>query len=214
MIGMYAVVHRLRTTVVTPLVAESLGDPRVIAPRQVLIYGPPKCGVSFIAERLATEIRDLASITVGVVSARNGEVVNLDRRIDAAARDHTVVIAAIDDPWELDPTIYAEFDRRCFVHPPDWEARRFRVWESPIGRRVDSEELDEIVVATEGWCGEDIASMFAAASTIDEALDLAVDDLGPVTDDWITQAAAFAHASDSSAGLDDLIAYLQRIRRY
>lgn len=224
-IGMYPVVHRLRTTVVTPVVA-SLGDPLVRPPRSVLLYGPPRCGSSFIANRLAAEIEDLAGrrvVQLGRLTAESA-VETVAQVLRDAEANEDLVVATCHHPWELAGGLAEAFDRFCFVHPPDWEARRFRLWESPLGRVLDDDTLERYVTATEGWCGMDLATGVDSDDGTHDVIDLeslasveaavAVAGPGPATDAWLTAARTWALCFEREYGLDDLVSYMRRMRRW
>ncbi|NLA35551.1 MAG: ATP-binding protein [Actinobacteria bacterium] len=209
-IGMYPVVHRLRSTVVTPVVASALGDPLVRAPRSVLLYGPPRCGASFIAHKLATEIEELAGrrvIHLNRLDAASSAEMVAQVMADADANGD-LVVATCHHPWELAGNLAAAFDRLCFVHPPDWEARRFRIWESSVGRALDEAALEEYVTATEGWCGKDVVD------GIDQDAVTADAGLGALTEAWLTAARTWALCFEREFGVDDFVAYMQRMRRW
>ena len=216
-IGMYAVVHRLRSTVVTPLVAAGLGDPLVRAPKRVLVYGPPQCGVRFIADCLAAELEEMPGVSVAVLPCLDDDpfTTSVNEAVAMAAGTHTVVVATSHRPWTLDGELLDGFDRTCFVHPPDWEARRFRLWESHLGRLVDTDALDNFVTVTEGWCGTDLAAGFESVDTsdLDASVATAHQTGAPVTAQWLDDAVQLIRER-SGAGFDDLKSYLQRVRRW
>lgn len=208
-IGMYPVVHRLRSTVVTPVVAASLGDPAVSAPGSLLLYGPPRCGATFIAERLGGEIEALSGrrvVALGRIDASSDPETIATVLGDARAAGD-LVVATTWEPWDLPAGVIGSFDRFCFVHPPDWDARRFRLWESVSGRISGEDELAALLIATEGWCGVDLAEAFTRDRPAQPG------DLGPTTAAWFDAAQRWA-SDGGRAGLDDLVAYLSRLRRW
>ena len=223
-IGMHPVVHRLRTTVVNPWGSAARGDRTVNAPRQVLLYGVPGCGVSFIANRLADELTDLAGVDCIVLDDLDDRVA-ADRHAVSAVlsgqelRD-VVVVAVSHAPWSLPAELFSTggFERMAFVAPPDWEARRFRLWELPIGSRVDSAGLDQLVVATEGWAGTDLESigLDADANRLQvaelEVLIRLISGAVPSSRAWFEQVRALVPMMDSYGRVDDLVGYLQRYR--
>ena len=226
-IGMYPVIHRLRTTVVTPVVAAALGDPLVRAPKSVLLYGPPRCGAGFIAGHLAAEIEDLAGRRVVQLQRLTADlaVEAVTEVLSDAETNGDFVVATCHRPWELASGVAEAFDRFCFVHPPDWEARRFRLWESSLGRVLDADTLERYVTATEGWCGMDLAASVATGgeatpASVDVSVIAAVEAVlattepGPVTEAWLTAARTWALCFEREFGVDDFVAYMRRMRRW
>ena len=169
-IGMYPVVHRLRSTVVAPWTSLRRGDPAVRAPKRVLLYGVPGSGTTFIAHRLADELNELGGVSAIVVEDVDADVArDADEFTAMLNGDETrdvVLVGVSHAPWNLPRTLIGEggFERMAFVSPPDWDARRFRMWELPVGQRVDAAGLDEIVMATEGWSGADLCGLGTSAS--------------------------------------------------
>lgn len=218
-IGMYPAVHRLRTTVVAPWAAFALGDAAVRPPHRVLIYGVEGSGSTFIADRLADELASTASVaSVGFPSL--DEVAERDPAevtaiLNAPETRDVVVVGVSHRPWNLPASLFAEggFERMVFVSPPDWDARRFRLWETPWGSRLSPGDLDRLVVATEGWAGCDFAGLgeIAAAGDVD-ALLAYIDDHESLASDWLSRARAMIRSLDSYGRVDDLVGYLQRYR--
>lgn len=220
MIGMYPVVHRLRTTVVAPWTIFGLGDTASRPPRRVLLYGIDGCGAHFIAGRLAAELSEAASIDAVVVddtdtiAQRNpAELLTI---LTAPAIDEVVLVAVSHAPWDLPPEAFSDggFERFVFVPPPDWDARRFRIWETAWGRELSTAELDHVVVATEGWAGCDIARLgerFNSAVDIGELVSAAREG-APESAAWLDRARTMVSDLGDRGRLDDLVGYLQRYR--
>lgn len=220
-IGMYPVVHRLRATVVTPWAASALGDAAVHPPSRVLVYGIPGSGSSFIADRLADELAARASVNAVVVPTIDemaerdpDEIIAL---LAAPATRDVVLIGVSHQPWVLPTELFGDggFERMAFVAPPDWDARRFRLWETPWGSRLPTPELDQLVAATEGWAGSDLAALGDAA----DGATTSADDLlahirctEPSSTAWLGRARSMIRSLDSYGRVDDLVGYLQRYR--
>lgn len=236
-VGLDAVVHRLRSTVVTPIRAAALGDPAVTAPRGVVVYGPAGCGTSHIVSALSEEL-DLDEVDVAF--SRLGEeplhapssVVVQDALVDSDGHllaewfdrpDPLAVLSVVvtDRPWDLAPDLLAagRFDRMVFVPPPDFEARRIYV-DRAIERVgiADNEDRDEIIAALEGGTGHDIDAVFDAASSLRST----PPDLNAIraatvahrTDArrWLEEARSLVAMTATRGLVDDLVAHLRRHR--
>ena len=222
-IGMYPVVHRLRSTVVAPWTSSLRGDPAVRAPRRILLYGVPGSGTTFIAHRLAAELEDLGVISAIVLddvdAAAGRDAEEFSAVLNGAETRNVVLIGVSHAPWSLPRQLIGDdgFERMAFVSPPDWDARRFRMWELPIGQRIDAAGLDEIVMATEGWSGADLARLGSTATTESPSVlvetVLAETAAEPSTStSWFGEARSMIRTLDSQERIDDLIGYLQRYR--
>jgi hypothetical protein len=220
-IGMYPVVHRLRSTVVAPWVSAGRGDPAVRVPHRVLVYGARGCGVTFIAHRLADELGEAAGTGSIVVPTLDEDATSGPAEMTAALVApevaDVVVVGVSHRPWDLPTGMLADggFERLAFVPPPDWDARRFRLWESPWGCRLDAADLDELVAATEGWSGGDLAllgDIGAGAMPTMTELRNAVAAGATEAADWLSHARAMVHAFEGRGRVDDLTGYLQRYR--
>ena len=235
--GLDAVVHRLRGTVITPIRSAAVGDPAVTAPRGVVVYGAPGCGIAHIVSSLAEE---LGLDEVPVSFARLGEepltapslvviehaMSDTDGHLLAEWFDRPDPLAVLsvvitDRPWELAPDLLAtgRFDRMVFVPPPDFEARRIYV--DRAIRRVGiapDQHVDEIIAALEGGTGHDIDAVFdAAAKLVASAPDLDAIRAASVahrTDArrWLEEARSLVAMTATRGLVDDLIAYLRRHR--
>lgn len=217
---MYPVVHRLRTTVVAPWASAATGDPVVRPPRSVLLYGPEGSGSAFIAGRLVDELASAAGVDAVVVASLDVDAASRPRELvtllAAPPTGCVVVIGVSHAPWKLpsELTVDGGFERLAFVSPPDWDARRFRLWEAPWARSLEAADLDRLVALTERWAGTDLALLGTVGRDGDPTADelLAAAAAGATdADDWL--AAARAMVPRMHAGrIDDLVGYLQRYR--
>lgn len=216
-IGMYPAVHRLRTTVVAPWASSALGDPASHPPHRVLVYGVEGSGVTFIADRLADELGfiGVASVVVpNVDEVVDGDPAEVLAILGAPETRDLALIGVCHRPWDLPIEAFAEggFERMVFVSPPDWDARRFRIWETPWGSRLPVADLDRLVVATEGWSGSDIAGLGPVADGGVEAILHAVSAGPAAAAAWLAEARTMIRSLDSYGRVDDLVGYLQRYR--
>lgn len=242
---MYPTVHRARTTMVDPWAASALGDPKVRPPRSVLLYGPHGCGVTFIAHRLVDELAAAADVPAVVVDVFDatfaGETLSgvepdelslVDVTLDSPALRDLVLIGVSHAPWDLRAPGRRDlgFERMVFVPPPDWDARRFRIWESPWGPTMNPADLDRLVVATEMWSGVDLRAALETWSNTSPRASAADDDTAapkqppidmllaavastrPSTLAWLRAAGALVRELGPNGQLDDLAGYLQRYR--
>jgi transitional endoplasmic reticulum ATPase len=108
--------------------------------------------------------------------------------------ENVVVIAATNRPDMIDPAVLrpGRFDRRVYVPPPDFEARRkilgIKTEEMPLD---DSVSLDDISKSMDGYSGADIDSLVREAglnalrrnpeadSVITQDFDSAMDEIAP-----------------------------------
>lgn len=223
-IGMHSVVHRLRTTVVNPWVSARRGEAGVNPPHRVLVYGAPGSGVRFIAHRLSDELAEVVGVDSIVLDSFDAEAsldaVSMKAAISGPETSGLVVITVSRSPWALAGELFASggFERMAFVAPPDWEARRFRLWEMPVGSRVDSAGLDKLVIATEGWAGEDLESIGMeggggpmSTDEVDRLVRL-ISQAVPSSQRWLENVRALIPMMDSYGRVDDLVGYLQRYR--
>lgn len=217
-IGMYPTVHRLRTTVVAPWAGFRLGDTAVRPPHRVLLHGAPGCGATYIAGQLVDELATAAGVTAVVVDDVDEIVARDPAELTAIltgpeARD-VVLVAVSHEPWAIPTDLFGDggFERMAFVPPPDWDARRFRIWETSWGRGLSGADLDRVVVATEGWTGADLSDLadLAAVSTAD--LTAALADRSPRSQQWLTRSRDLVRSLESYGRVDDLVGYLQRYR--
>lgn len=216
-VGMYPVVHRLRSTVVVPWRGAALGDPAIRPPQRILVYGPPGCGTTFIADRLAHEIGAVAGVEAAVVTTIDDEarrdVHDLLEAVTGPPSRDVLMIGVSHRPWDLPRQVFGAgaFERLAFVPPPDWDARRFRVWEQPWGRSLDADLLDDVVAATEGWSGVDLDSLAGAGGDLLAAAS-ARGAAGTAAAGWLGEARALVSQLSGAGMVDDLVGYLQRYR--
>lgn len=205
-IGMHSVVDRLTTGAVAPLVAYRAGELMSRPPSGVLVYGPPGCGVRTIARAV---VSDLAAF-----GARScGDLDTPEPLPDAVEWGQELLVGYSHRPWDL-PVAVTEpgrFELLVFVPPPDWDARRFRVWELLARAGFDPSEVDRLVVATEGWSGVDIEALIDECGDADEAIARSAD-WRPSTWTWLIDARSATVDAALTAGADDLLVYLDRYR--
>lgn len=212
-IGMYPTVHRSRTVVVAPWTAYSLGDNAVRPPRRILVHGPAGCGVTFVARCLVDELGTVAGVPAALAPSVDDDAADLEQLLSSSAVRDVVLVAVSHRPWDLPASAFDDdgFERMVFVAPPDWDARRFRVWES-WGSRLDPADLDRVVVATEGWSGSDLAALDAGSfASVDDLL-AHVAATRPGALDWLDAARELVRCHGPRGRLDDLVGYLQRYR--
>lgn len=204
-IGMGSVVERARVGAVAPFVASRAGELMARPPTGVLVHGAPTCGVRTVAHAVAA---DLASFGVApAVDLDDG-----DPNIEPTRPGEGLVVGWSHRPWALRRELRdgGRFELAVFVPPPDWEARRFRVWELTAGWALTPDELDDVVAATEGWTGADLAHLGAVA-TAGTWADV-VRRHRPASLDWLMAAREALVAGTLGDGVDDLRAWLERYR--
>lgn len=217
-VGMYPVVHRLRSTVVLPWRGAALGDPAIRPPWRVLLHGAPGCGATFIAERLAHELESVAGVSAAVVTTLDDEarrdVHDLLEALTGPPSRDLLLVGVSYRPWDLPREVFGEagFQRLAFVPPPDWDARRFRLWEQLAGSGIDPDALDDVVAATEGWSGVDLAGL--ADVDVAGLADAVAARTAQGTDAsrWLAESRALVSRLSGAGMVDDLKGYLQRYR--
>lgn len=236
-VGLDAVVHRLRSTVVTPIRAAALGDPAVTAPRGVVVYGPAGCGTSHIVSALSEGSISTRSMSRSAGSARNRSTPRRRWSFRTPWSTATATcwrsgsIGRIRSPcsaWSS-PIVRGIWRRTCWRPvgstgwssslPPDFEARRIYV-DRAIERVgiADNEDRDEIIAALEGGTGHDIDAVFDAASSLRST----PPDLNAIraatvahrTDArrWLEEARSLVAMTATRGLVDDLVAHLRRHR--
>jgi AAA+ superfamily predicted ATPase len=189
---------------------------RVSLPNGILFYGPPGCGKTYIARRLAEElgyafqevrpsdvaspfihdtvskIRQLFTIAVAsapsvlfidefeaFVPARSGlgghqqykaeEVNEFLANLEGCAERHVLVIAATNEPGQIDSAVRrsGRFDKLVFIPPPDAEARRAMLAYHLEGRPVVNPlDIAGIASVLEGYSASDIKLLADEAARI------------------------------------------------
>jgi SpoVK/Ycf46/Vps4 family AAA+-type ATPase len=145
--------------------------------------------------------------------------------VHAADNDGVFVLAATNQPWEVDPALRrpGRFDRTVLVVPPDASARdailRYHLRDRPI----ENIEVDTLVAATEGFSGADLAHVCDSAAEralLDSAasgevrmmrmgdFEAALADIRPSTDTWLETARGVAMFGNQAGAYDELVAYL------
>lgn len=172
----------------------------------VLFFGPPGCGKTFVARKLAEALRaeliEMSEGTVGspyihatsnnIVQAfrkaeqiapcvlfvdeisglmprrdnlssceqyREAEISEFLMHMEGSVKKKVLVIGATNFPERIDPAILrsGRMDKRIFIPPPDFEARRelfhLLLEERPLGENIDFNELAKI---TEGLITSDL----------------------------------------------------------
>lgn len=216
-VGMYPIVHRLRSTVVLPWRGAALGDPAIRPPQRILLYGPPGCGTTFVAERLAHELRAVAAVDAAVVTTIDDEarrdVHDLVEAVTGPPSRDVLMIGVSHRPWDLPRQVFGEgaFERLAFVSPPDWDARRFRVWEQAWGATLDADRLDDLVAATEGWSGVDLDALAGSDGDLLAAV-AGRNASGTDAARWLDESRVLVGQLSGAGMVDDLVGYLQRYR--
>lgn len=142
-----------------------------------------------------------------------------------------LLLGATNIPWSLDSAFRrpGRFDRTLFVPPPDRVARAFILKELLLDRPVSELlSLQEIVAATSGYSGADLAALVEAA--VDHAIDssLSPDNVDLITNDhfadafqevrsstgeWLAEARNFGEYANQGGLYDDLKAFLKKNAR-
>jgi SpoVK/Ycf46/Vps4 family AAA+-type ATPase len=143
-----------------------------------------------------------------------------------ASNDGVFVLAATNQPWEVDPALRrpGRFDRVVLVLPPDPPARqailRYHLRDRPVGPL----DLAGLVASTDGWSGADLAHLCETAAEralLDSVrsgtarmitmadLAAALAELRPSTGPWFDAARNVAMFANEGGAYDDLIAYLR-----
>lgn len=172
-----------------------------------------------MAQQLAEELSERTSACAIVMNsfdetiAANPEEV---RSLLAGTETSDVVLIAVSHaPWNVPTAIFdtGSFDRLTFVCPPDWDARRFRLWELSADGATSAETLDELLVATEGWAGSDLRALAVAENRADGSTMMdRVSATTPASSEWLASAREMVLRHGSAGRFDDLVGYLQRYR--
>jgi SpoVK/Ycf46/Vps4 family AAA+-type ATPase len=185
----------------------------------VLIYGAPGCGVSYIANLLTSELGSLGCDAVAahdLDEVADSDTAELEELLRGGATQDVVIVGATRRPWTMPDAAFGPggFERAVFVPPPDWDARRFRIWETLTRLGEPASLVEPLVIATEGWSGRDIETELARPlDWSDEAgLISALEHITPASRGWLESARLLTRFGAISRLADDLAAYLQRYR--
>jgi SpoVK/Ycf46/Vps4 family AAA+-type ATPase len=167
---------------------------------------------------------------LGASAAR--EVVNqLLAELDGAntGDDAVFVLGATNLPWDVDTALKrpGRFDRSIFVTPPDAPAR-LRILELNLeGRPTDKLELAEIVQATAGFSGADVAHVcdsateFALSRAMQSGtmqpitgadMKSALREVRPSVAKWFQTAKNFALFGNASGEFNELVEFITKNR--
>lgn len=165
-------------------------------------------------------------------NAMRGTVNQLLTELDgvAAANDGVFVLAASNQPWDVDPAMRrpGRLDRTVLVLPPDEPARdaifRYHLRDRP----VEGINLRRLARATDGYSGADIAyvcevaaeqALLAGARSNDPRLinmndmEQALRDTRPSTGAWLESARNVVLFADQDGSYAELRDFLKKTRR-
>jgi len=146
-----------------------------------------------------------------------------------ASNDGVFVLAATNQPWDVDPALRrpGRFDRTVLVLPPDAAAReailRYHLRERP----VEGIELGKLAAGTDGYSGADLAHVCetAAERAMQDSvrsgvvrmigmadLEAAMAEVRPSTGPWFEAARNVAMFANEGGAYDELVAYLKSKR--
>ncbi|MDA0567457.1 ATP-binding protein [Streptomonospora sp. S1-112] len=142
-----------------------------------------------------------------------------------ADNEGVFVLAATNQPWEVDPALRrpGRFDRTVLVVPPDAPAREAILRYHLRDRPIENIEVDTLVRGTEGFSGADLAHLCDSAAEralLDSAasgevrliqmadFEAALTDVRPSTETWLETARGVAMFGNQAGAYDDLVAYL------
>jgi AAA+ superfamily predicted ATPase len=158
----------------------------------------------------------------GVVNQLLLELDNVD-----ADNDGLFVLAATNQPWDVDPALRrpGRFDRTVLVLPPDPAARRATLEYHLEDRPIEGIDLGRLVERTDGFSGADLAHLCETAA--ERALiasarageirmigmadfESALDEVRPSTGAWLESARGAALFANEAGMYDDLLDYLRQ----
>ncbi|MBA3339579.1 MAG: ATP-binding protein, partial [Geodermatophilaceae bacterium] len=183
--------------------------------------------VLFLDEIDALGQRRSRTFNTGLRSTVNQLLTELD---DVhASNDGVFVLAATNQPWDVDPALRrpGRFDRTVLVLPPDATAReailRYHLQERP----VEEIKLGTLATRTDGYSGADLAHVCETAAEralLDSLksgtvrrigmadLDAALAEVRPSTGPWFDSARNVAMFANEGGAYDELVAYLKSRR--
>ena len=166
---------------------------KIQIPNGMLLYGPPGCGKSFIAEKFAEEAgynymfvksSDLASIVPDRSKVDNasesGEVNEFLSQMNNCGKDRVFVIASSNRPDLIDPAVRRKgrLDQIIYIPVPDNEARK-EIFKIHMSGRPAKENIDYVRLAemTENYVASDIAYIVndAAVRAFEDDIEISQD---------------------------------------
>lgn len=159
-------------------------------------------------------------------SFSRGVVEQLVAELQAIRDEHqdVTVVAASENPWDVDPLLRERLARRLLVLPPDREAREVILWDSIGDYPVAELNFAALAGRTEGFSATDlivlcdsaveIATERALASGRDRPVsmndfDRALVGMRPSPPAWLALARDFVLYAGHGGVYDDLLAYLR-----
>jgi len=134
------------------------------------------------------------------------------------------VVAASENPWDVDPLLRDRLSRRLLVLPPDREAREAIIWQALGDYPVADLNLAALAGRTEGFSATDLITLSDSAVEIATERSLAsgrdrpvgMDDFNrsllrvrPSPPAWLALARDFVLYAGHGGVYDDLLAYLR-----
>jgi len=159
-------------------------------------------------------------------SFSRGVVEQFVAELQAIRDEHqeVTVVAASENPWDVDPLLRERLARRLFVLPPDREAREVIIWGAIADYPVAELNVAALAGRTEGFSATDlvmladsaveIATERALASGRDRPVsmndfDRALVGVRPSPPAWLALARDFMLYAGHGGVYDDLLAYLR-----
>ncbi len=95
----------------------------------------------------------------GEVRARNQFLKEMDGIQDKNSKRHVYVLAATNKPWKLDEAFIRRFEKRIYIPPPTFTARK-RLFMSLISKvKHEDIDFDKLAEMTEGYSFADITAI-------------------------------------------------------
>lgn len=159
-------------------------------------------------------------------SFSRGVVEQLVAELQAIRDEHqdVTVVAASENPWDVDPLLRERMGRRLLVLPPDREAREVIIWDAIGNYPVAELNVAALAGRTEGFSATDliilsdsaveIATERALASGRDRPVSMSDFDraqlgIRPSPPAWLALARDFVLYAGHGGVYDDLLAYLR-----
>lgn len=157
-------------------------------------------------------------------------VTRLLTEIDSSRNAGVFVLGATNHPWDVDSALRrpGRLDRMLFVSPPDEAAREVLVRSNFAGKPIAGIDLAEVVAATAGYSGADVAFLCRTAAQhamTDSAATgqprfITMDDVrtaqrivAPSTAAWFALARNVIEFGNHDGAYDDVAEYLKRSGR-